>query len=93
MGAYFNFLLWDEARLEGWQSGLYWTDRTPKPSVPAFEEAVCRVHTGCGSIHTFAEPNDSHTREMAVAAVAAAVLGGGAILLVLRRSRRRRISR
>jgi hypothetical protein len=44
VGAYFNFLLWDEARLEGWQSGLYWTDRTPKPSVPAFRAAVRASH-------------------------------------------------
>ena len=29
---FFNFLLWDEPRLEGWQSGLYWADRTEKPS-------------------------------------------------------------
>jgi hypothetical protein len=29
---FFNFLLWDEPRLEGWQSGLYWADRTDKPS-------------------------------------------------------------
>jgi hypothetical protein len=29
---FFNFLLWDEHRLEGWQSGLYWADRTEKPS-------------------------------------------------------------
>jgi hypothetical protein len=29
---FFNFLLWDERRLEGWQSGLYWADRTEKPS-------------------------------------------------------------
>ena len=45
VGAYFNFLLWDEARLEGWQSGLYWTDRTPKPSVPAFRAAARASHT------------------------------------------------
>jgi hypothetical protein len=29
---FFNFLLWDEHRLQGWQSGLYWADRTEKPS-------------------------------------------------------------
>ena len=29
---YFNFLMWDEARLEGWQSGPFWADRTPKES-------------------------------------------------------------
>ena len=65
VGAYFNFLLWDEARLEGWQSGLYWTDRTPKPSAPAFEDAVCGVHAGgaCGSVHSLrSEPEPTVTR-------------------------------
>jgi hypothetical protein len=44
--AFFNFLLWDEARLEGWQSGLYWVDRTPKGSVPAFRAAVEEARAG-----------------------------------------------
>ena len=33
--AYFNFLLFDEPRLGGWQSGAYWADRTPKARGPA----------------------------------------------------------
>ncbi len=37
---FFNFLIWDEARLEGWQSGLFWFDRTPKGSLAAFRAAV-----------------------------------------------------
>jgi hypothetical protein len=37
---FFNFLLWDEHRLEGWQSGLYWSDRTEKPSAHVFRETV-----------------------------------------------------
>jgi hypothetical protein len=95
VGAYFNFLLWDEPRLEGWQSGLFWTDRTPKPSVPEFVEAVCGVHgdESCALLHAFAGPDDSHTREIAGAAAVAGVLGVAAILLLSRRSRRRRISR
>ncbi len=44
--AIFNFLLWDEARLEGWQSGLYWIDRTPKGSVAAFRAAVAEGRSG-----------------------------------------------
>ena len=60
-------------------------------------EAVCGVHASgaCGTLHAFTArgAGDSHTREIAVGAVAAAVLGGGAILLVSRRTRRRRISR
>jgi hypothetical protein len=47
--AYFNFLLWDEPILEGWQSGLYWADRTPKPSVPAFRRAVAAAHARVAS--------------------------------------------
>ncbi|MFN2471837.1 MAG: hypothetical protein ABR583_12805 [Gaiellaceae bacterium] len=51
--AFFNFLLWDEARLEGWQSGLYWADRTPKASTAAFRETVADVEAGrvgCGKV-------------------------------------------
>jgi hypothetical protein len=43
---FFNFLLWDEPRLEGWQSGLYWVDRTPKSSAAIFREAVRDVQQG-----------------------------------------------
>ena len=32
--AWFNFLLWDEPRLEGWQSGLYFAEGTPSPPRP-----------------------------------------------------------
>ena len=43
-----NFLLADEPRLEGWQSGALWADRTPKPSAEtfrtAFAEAATRRH-------------------------------------------------
>ena len=40
VGAYFNFLLFDEPRLAGWQSGAFWADLTPKDSRPGFEEAI-----------------------------------------------------
>ncbi|HWN22679.1 MAG TPA: hypothetical protein VNP93_11950 [Gaiellaceae bacterium] len=40
VAAYFNFLLADEPRLEGWQSGPYWADLTPKDSLPAFRRAI-----------------------------------------------------
>ena len=36
---YFNFLLWDEQSLGGWQSGPYWWDHTPKDSLAAFQRA------------------------------------------------------
>src|SRR4030095_17194596 len=38
--AYFNFLLFDETRLAGWQSGAFWADRTPKDSLPGFRDAI-----------------------------------------------------
>jgi hypothetical protein len=44
--AFFNFLLWDEQRLEGWQSAPYWFDRTPKGSFAAFRRAITEVTEG-----------------------------------------------
>jgi hypothetical protein len=44
--AFFNFLLWDEQRLEGWQSAPFWFDRTPKGSYAAFRAAIREVDAG-----------------------------------------------
>jgi hypothetical protein len=44
--AFFNFLLWDEERLEGWQAAPYWYDRTPKDSFDAFRDAIQDVNEG-----------------------------------------------
>ncbi|HXH97956.1 MAG TPA: hypothetical protein VNH40_12180, partial [Gaiellaceae bacterium] len=44
--AFFNFELVDERRLAGWQSGLYWSDSTPKPAAVAFAAAASLVRTG-----------------------------------------------
>lgn len=44
--AFFNFLLWDEERLEGWQSAPLWFDRTPKGSYAAFRNAIREVSDG-----------------------------------------------
>jgi hypothetical protein len=46
VGAFFNFELMDEPILAGWQSGLLWTDMTPKPSYQPFKDAVRRVAAG-----------------------------------------------
>lgn len=46
VAAYFNFLLADEPRLEGWQSGPLWVDRTPKDSWPAFRQAIAAATSG-----------------------------------------------
>jgi hypothetical protein len=42
----FLFHTFDEPGLNGWQSGLYFADRTPKPSLPAFKRAVADLRNG-----------------------------------------------
>jgi hypothetical protein len=42
----FVFHTFDEPNLGGWQSGLYFADRTPKPSLPAFTRAVADLRSG-----------------------------------------------
>jgi hypothetical protein len=42
----FIFHTFDEPSLFGWQSGLYFADRTPKPSLPAFKRAVRDLRNG-----------------------------------------------
>jgi hypothetical protein len=42
----FVFHTFDEPSLSGWQSGLYFADRTPKPSLPAFKRAVADLRNG-----------------------------------------------
>jgi hypothetical protein len=41
-----NFMLADEPRLAGWQSGALWADRTPKPSAAAFGTAFAAASSG-----------------------------------------------
>jgi hypothetical protein len=51
--AFFNFLLIDEPDLGGWQSGVLWADGTPKPSYPAFKQAIAEVNSkqvNCGAL-------------------------------------------
>jgi hypothetical protein len=42
----FDFHVFDEPDLAGWQSGLYFADGTPKPSLPAFKRAVADLRHG-----------------------------------------------
>ena len=42
----FVFHTFDESSLYGWQSGLYFADRTPKPSLSAFKRAVSDLRNG-----------------------------------------------
>jgi hypothetical protein len=46
VGAFFNFELADEPSLGGWQSGVLWTDFTPKPSYFALKRAIAAVASG-----------------------------------------------
>jgi fibronectin type III domain protein len=41
--AFFNFQLWDQADLRGWQSAPLWADRSRKDSYPAFEQVFAEV--------------------------------------------------
>ena len=43
VGAFFNFLLADEPSLRGWQSGVLYSDWTPKPSYQAFKRVIAEV--------------------------------------------------
>ena len=49
----FVFHTYDERDLRGWQSGLYYADQTPKPSLPSFRRTATDVRDGtianCGS--------------------------------------------
>jgi hypothetical protein len=42
----FVFHTFDEPGLGGWQSGLYFADRSPKPSLAAFKRAVADLRNG-----------------------------------------------
>jgi hypothetical protein len=45
VGAFFNFLLADEPSLRGWQSGVMYSDWTPKPSYQAFKRVIAEVNS------------------------------------------------
>ena len=46
VAAFFNFLLVDEQRLGGWQSGLLWADWQRKPAFAAYRTAIEEVRRG-----------------------------------------------
>ena len=94
--AYFNFLLWDEPRLEGWQSAPMWADRTPKGSYEAFRGAIRDVRQGdvkCDELMRAVQSGDARDGSPAFGLQPAdedddgsslwplAVVGGGALLL------------
>jgi hypothetical protein len=66
--AFFNFLLWDEQRLEGWQSAPYWFDRTPKGSFAAFRSVIRDVKEGniaCDGLRRAGNVEQSRVGQMA----------------------------
>jgi hypothetical protein len=46
VGAFFNFLLWDEPALERWQSGVLWADGTRKASFDTLKQVVAATASG-----------------------------------------------
>lgn len=46
VGGFFNFLLADESNLHGWQSGVFFSDWTPKPSYQALKSVIAEVDAG-----------------------------------------------
>ena len=55
VGAFFNFLLADEADLHGWQSGVMFSDWTPKPSYRALKSVIGEVNAhrvDCGRLNS-----------------------------------------
>jgi hypothetical protein len=45
VASFFNFLLTDEARLTGWQSGVLWADGSRKPGYAAFRGVIREVRS------------------------------------------------
>ena len=45
VASFFNFLLTDEARLTGWQSGVLWADGSKKPAYAAFRGVIREVRS------------------------------------------------
>jgi hypothetical protein len=46
VGAYFNFHLYDERDLAGWQSGVFWPDGQPKAAYQALHRVTGQVNAG-----------------------------------------------
>lgn len=52
VGAYFNFHLFDERDLAGWQSGVFWADGAPKPAYRSLRRVAGEVNSksiDCGA--------------------------------------------
>jgi hypothetical protein len=62
VGAFFNFELWDEHRLGGWQSGVLYANGVRKASFAAFEQVAALSSAGaidCSTVNGApAQPSD-----------------------------------
>jgi hypothetical protein len=59
VGAYFNFHLYDESDLAGWQSGVFWPDGQPKAAYQALRQVAGEVNArsvNCGSFSAAGVP-------------------------------------
>ena len=75
--AFFNFLLWDEARAVGWQSAAYWADRTPKDSLAAFTQVIAEANArtvACGLLKG-GQPSADYTPPSTVTDLVVSVTG------------------
>jgi hypothetical protein len=55
--AIFNFLLRDQPELSRWQSGVLWTDGSPKASYAAWRGAIAEANAGTVNCSLFADPS------------------------------------
>ena len=53
VGAFFNFQLFDDHHLGGWQSGVLWADGTRKASYAGLREAIAAVQSGSVDCNAF----------------------------------------
>ena len=86
--AIFNFLLRDQPELSRWQSGVLWTDGSPKASYVAWRGAIAEANLGTVNCSLFADPSAqpptgegdepaSRTADAAADAHAATAVRGG----------------
>jgi hypothetical protein len=100
--AFFNFLLWDEQRLEGWQSAPFWFDRTPKGSYPAFRDTIravnaravdCAAFQGIAGVPTADDENSANDRFapslLALGGAGLALFAGSVLAYLLSRRRKK----
>jgi hypothetical protein len=80
VGAFFNFMMWDDPVLRGWRTGPFWADRTAKDSYPAFAQVIGEVNShsvDCRALKGGPIPSPDTTPPAAPAGLTATSLAGG----------------